>query len=81
MDESKHFERTAEDQTSWNIKWWEWRDQEHIQLLRASHATGLTGSRQDNLSSDPISSLSHSSFLNPHHTEQSSTWSFSLPLQ
>lgn len=75
MDESRHFEHTAEDQRSWNIKWWEWRYQEHIQLLRASHATGLTGSRQVNLSSDPISSQP---FLLPKPTSHraESTWNF-----
>lgn len=80
MDERECAERTAVDQIGWNIKWWEWGDQEHIQRLRASHATGLTGSCQVNLSSEPVSSLQHSSFLNPHHREQSSMQSFLLPL-
>lgn len=47
-------QHTPADEIGWNTKWWEWGDQE---CLRASHATGFTGSCQLNLSSEPVSSL------------------------
>lgn len=54
MDERECVEHTAADQIGQNRKWWEWGDQEHIQRLKASHATGFTGSCQLNLSSEPV---------------------------
>lgn len=47
-------QHTAADEIGWNRKWWEWGNKER---LRASHATGFTGSCQRNLSSEPVSLL------------------------
>lgn len=74
-DERERVEHAAADQTGRNTKWWEWGDQEFIQRLRTSRATGFTGSCQLDLCPEPVSSQWRSPLLKPHHTERGSVQS------